>query len=623
MECGRHRTTRATDATEAMRARSTRGRRRALVALVAAALRACPSARAVDARARVPLTRRSDGDGIARVRERFDRALARWTTERTMDGLDAAREGDGVSVGHAVAMSNYMDAQYYGEISIGTPSQRFTVVFDTGSSNLWVPSSKCGFLQVPCDLHAKFDSKASETYEADGTPFAIQYGSGSLSGFLSKDDVKIGDLTVKGQYFAEATKEPGIAFLFSKFDGILGLGFDTISVDKVSPVFYNMMEQKLIDKNMFSFWLNRTSNEDGTASVVGGELVFGGSDPKHFIGEHTYAPVTREGYWQIKMDDFKVAGRSLGVCEGEQGCQVIADTGTSLLTGPSEVVAKINNYIGAHSMLGEECRMLIDQYADQLIEELRDYSSEQICTSIGACDSPDATKEEEDVVSRIAVARKLLGGSSSDDEDERHRRHDDDHHRHDDDHHRHDDDHHRHDDDHHRHDDDHHRHDDDHHRHGHGPNHRHGHHHPPRHFDGVGASTSLKGPISCAACKSVVNYAQSLLSENVTSRIIASEVKRVCDLVPSYGGPAAVDCEDIPNMPDIEFVINGVSFRLTPEQYVLKVYQDGEAQCVSGFMGMDVPPPAGPLWILGDVFLGPYHTEFDYENRRVGFAKAA
>ena len=107
-----------------------------------------------------------------------------------------------------VKIYNYLDAQYYGDIGIGTPPQPFTVVFDTGSSNLWVPSKECR-LSAACYLHKYFDSAKSSSYKANGTHFNITYGSGAVVGYVGEDTVSLAGLKAENAYFGQITKLEG------------------------------------------------------------------------------------------------------------------------------------------------------------------------------------------------------------------------------------------------------------------------------------------------------------------------------------------------------------------------------------------------------------------------------
>uniref|UniRef100_A0A8D2JKU5 cathepsin E n=1 Tax=Varanus komodoensis TaxID=61221 RepID=A0A8D2JKU5_VARKO len=192
--------------------------------------------------------------------------------------------------------------EYFGQISIGNPPQNFTVLFDTGSSNLWVTSIYC--TSKACAAHNQFHPSESSTYQEVGTPFSIQYGTGSLTGIIGSDQVTIEGLTVENQQFAESVTEPGNTFLDAEFDGILGLAYPALAVDGVTPVFDNMMAQNLVELTYFIFFL--------FSIQVGGEIAF---------------------------------------CA--EGCQAIVDTGTSLITGPTEDIKQMQQLIGAQPIDGE------------------------------------------------------------------------------------------------------------------------------------------------------------------------------------------------------------------------------------------------------------------------------
>jgi len=230
-----------------------------------------------------------------------------------------------------VVITDYSDAQYYGELSVGTPAQTFKVIFDTGSSNLWVPSSETSIIHF--NPHKKYDHKKSSTYVANGTKFAIQYGSGSLTGFVSEDTVTIGNVTVPNQLFCEATIEPGLSFKIGKMDGIMGMAFQRISVDGIRPPWYDVLATPGME-NLFAFYLGKGNGDNS-------EMVLGGVNPAHYTGDIHYVPLSMEAYWMFTMDKFSIGDIS------ESNVTVIADTGTSLLAGPTDFITSVQKAIGA------------------------------------------------------------------------------------------------------------------------------------------------------------------------------------------------------------------------------------------------------------------------------------
>jgi cathepsin D len=187
----------------------------------------------------------------------------------------------------------------------------------------------------------------SSTYEPNGSPVSIQYGTGSLSGYLSTDTVSIGPINVRDQTFGEAVSEADY-FDQQVFDGMLGLGFVNIASDGVTPVFDNIVNQGLLQNPVFSFYLNRD-----TTTSPGGEIIFGGSDPAYYTGNFTYVPIKNTGYWQFTMDEVTVTIGNQRARLCKTGCEAIADTGTSLIAGPPAQMQNLNNLIGA-TLIGSE-----------------------------------------------------------------------------------------------------------------------------------------------------------------------------------------------------------------------------------------------------------------------------
>nr|XP_005888470.1 PREDICTED: pregnancy-associated glycoprotein 1 [Bos mutus] len=233
-------------------------------------------------------------------------------------------------------LRNIRDLFYVGNITIGTPPQEFQVIFDTGSSDLWVASIFCN--SSSCAAHVRFRHHQSSTFRPTNKTFRITYGSGRMKGVVVHDTVRIGDLVSTDQPFGLCLKDSG--FKGIPFDGILGLSYPNKTFSGAFPIFDKLKNEGAISEPVFAFYLSKDKQE-------GSVVMFGGVDHRYYKGELNWVPLIQVGDWFVHMDRITMKRKVIACSDG---CKALVDTGTSDIVGPSTLVNNIWKLIRARPL---------------------------------------------------------------------------------------------------------------------------------------------------------------------------------------------------------------------------------------------------------------------------------
>ncbi|KAJ2370820.1 hypothetical protein H4S01_000024 [Coemansia sp. RSA 2610] len=213
--------------------------------------------------------------------------------------------------------------EYYGEVGIGSPPQKFKLDLDTGSGDVWLAGEECEV----CSRHKKFNPRKSSTHKAEGRKWGISYGDGSFAtGYTIRDTVSIGNLTVPNQVIGLATSESR-AYQQDTVDGLLGLSYSGVSfIPGVTTFLDNINKNSLLKEPIFSVYITEKDRND-----YAGEYLFGDIDKSKFEGDLTWVPLSTPKFWEIALDGVSLNVEGVGREQIEISGPAILDTGTTLI----------------------------------------------------------------------------------------------------------------------------------------------------------------------------------------------------------------------------------------------------------------------------------------------------
>jgi pepsin A len=189
---------------------------------------------------------------------------------------------------------------------------------------------------MPCNKAGRnrYNHTLSETYKAqDSDELSVTFGTAELTGKKAIDTFHIGPCVVKNQTFNMIQEESGDTFVDLPLEGIVGLGFPSLHASSDLAFFDNVIKQKVLAHNEFAF----SMNSDGTSSIL-----WGGVDPKLFVGELRMFPVTQAHYWAIDVHEVKVGNAvvDMGAKPGRTP-KLIFDSGTTLFASKQSILDQL------------------------------------------------------------------------------------------------------------------------------------------------------------------------------------------------------------------------------------------------------------------------------------------
>lgn len=240
-----------------------------------------------------------------------------------------------------IRLLDYELTQYSGQIKISESFDVFEVIFDTGSSYLWVASTSCTSCKS-YGLTEFFDCDDSDSCDDSDTLISISYGTGSLSGYFVTDNVQIGDLTSEDQEFIDVTELMGFDSFGS--NGILGLGLSA-AAEGHTTLIDNLQLQGEISNRIFSFYLGGKTGSYLPQFTIDGydeRLIQNGSNI-------TYCPLNDVFYWGVEIISIYLqsADENFSVFDyiSSDISEAIVDSGTSLLVLDSASFQLIFQYL--------------------------------------------------------------------------------------------------------------------------------------------------------------------------------------------------------------------------------------------------------------------------------------